>query len=202
MSWRLATGEESYAIHEAAYDEESAQYFVPVGPDTQFRFDCQRTGDCCRARSASENTVHLESDVRRVVHFCRSEGRTVGGVVHGKVLHLDGLSETERLRSTWMRKDGTRSYREGRRPCQFLTAENLCGIYAARPLLCRLAPLGFVLDRSNQLVALSYVRELERRCPACFKTETLQTVEEWVKGVFTPALLREMETHQIIGGAI
>ncbi len=205
MNYRFADSEQSTALHQRIYGPEllEKRQVIPIDPDFEFNFDC--TGEnpqCCRQRSAADNTVQIELDTRRIVHYCRRDGIEVKGVIHGKKLHLDGLTESQRRKVVAPTTDGSFDYPDGPRTCQFLSEAGRCGVYSVRPLLCRLSPLGFCVDHQEKLIALAYVTKAQFLCPRCFETQKKVRVSDFVDGVFDDRLLAELSLQHVLGGQL
>jgi Fe-S-cluster containining protein len=182
--YRIADAQESADLHRRALGD-SIIYdgsFKPVTLSHKFEFDCKRTGKCCRRRGPAQNFIGITSDVRRIKNYCDEHGMVVAGLVHGRVLNLDGYSEKRR----------PVAYLGGAiLDCQFLR-ENDCSIHPARPTLCATMPIGFIVDHPAKLVALGFQTKMFDICPECMQGP-LVSVEDHIRGVITLELIKGME---------
>lgn len=138
-----------------------------LGPGDKFRFSCDRSGTCCENRV--DNPILLSPyDAHRLEQ--RLDLGTSDFIdlyaerFAGAESHLPGLA------LGFVGSDGSGN------KCPFLE-ESGCGVYQARPLVCRLYPVGRIVDRD--LRSYFFLAKTPEHCGAGCGRE--RSIETWLK---------------------
>lgn len=143
--WTVADKGLSEAIHREAYGRAWEAVFRhrlrPVGLDDTVRFACLRCGHCCHGR-APERLWGGEGE--RLAAYARQHG----------------------LAPPAVRPGGLYVPAESGGACRWLGRANgqaVCGVHAVKPHLCRLAPIGVIIDHGRKVVAVAAKSRLRPR---------------------------------------
>jgi len=121
-----------------------------LGPDDTFTFGCKRCGHCCEARVPSAELL-LPSEVKPLRLLARAKG----------LPPPMALPTRDGIRHTPPAKLG--------RSCDWLvyplgrSGPSLCAVQESKPALCRLSPLGVMVDHPRRVVILVMAKDRRRR---------------------------------------
>jgi len=196
LIYEFATKSHSARVHQLVYGSRS-RIFKPADLDTQFKFECKRLGNCCRGRALAANIVTGQSQVVPIRNYARDNGIAVKGIESDELLWLDGLDPAVRsVGVASMRLHGLHTGLSYVGPhghdCQFLNGD-LCAIHPVKPIHCRLAPVGWILEHEDfgGKIALAFQLEKWTDCAACCDGPT-RTIREWLDNVITNEYLNEI----------
>lgn len=189
LIYQFATKSHSRRVHEQLYGWRMGSVLRACDLDTTFRFECRMTGNCCRGRSLDSNMVVGESQVVPILRYAKDHGIEIRGKVTEDVLWLDGLDPMQReIRVASVRLSrhkGIAYVGPHGQDCQFLRG-NLCAIQPVKPVLCRTAPISFVLEHEfgGGRIHLAFQESKRRDCPECFDGPE-RIVRDWIDGIIT-----------------
>lgn len=153
----------------------------PVNLDSEFDFECAKTGGCCRGRSDPSNHIVGEKQLLRIKAYCEERNRPIRGWYQVPNLHLelDGYERTGVILAK-VPIQGAKgvAYVARQRDCQFLDGD-LCGIHPVKPLICKLAPVGMLVEHTDTGGRLLLAIQCKPECPDCFSGRRW-TVREWI----------------------
>jgi Fe-S-cluster containining protein len=193
LIYEVASKSRSRKVHEYVYGRRFGgdihKVFRPCGLDDTFRFECKMTGNCCRGRSLQSNVITGDSQLVPIKKFCSDNGIAVKGL-DDRALWLDGLDPAVcsvsvadiRLGNS---HKGLAYVGPHGKDCQFLSG-NLCSIHPVKPVLCRAAPVGWVLEHLEYSgfihLAIQEIKKIE--CPECCDGPE-RIVRDWIEGVIS-----------------
>jgi len=188
LLYEIGTKSRSARVHRMLYGSAS-WLFKPANLKTKFRFECKKTGNCCRGRARQSNHIIGLTQISRIVDFCEARRIAVRGLssIPTPTLDLDGQTTG----GTIVADPGAISGHKGiaysgahvNRDCQFLQ-ENLCSIHPVKPFLCALAPVGLVFEHLQYRGRLLFAVSSKPECPECSDGREW-TVGEWLDKTIT-----------------
>jgi Fe-S-cluster containining protein len=185
LLYDYATKSRSDSIHRALYGSR-AMSMRAANLQTRFRFECQRTGNCCRARHRTSNRIVGDSQLLRIEAYCARLGREVGGVDRWrKTLTLDA---TQALSGPLVATAGQRGstslgFVGGAGTCQFLGTEaspDDCFVQPVKPWVCKLAPVGLIFEHKAIGGLLLLAVQEKPECLECMNGKEW-SVGEWLE---------------------
>lgn len=195
LIYDYASKSRSRRAHAIVYGSDAPPLFRAVGLDDTFEFECKMTGNCCRGRSLASNTIFGDTQVIPIRKFCEASGKPIAGI-DGKTLWLDGLDPMQRQTRVAVipkidNAIGVAYVGPHGKDCQFLDG-NLCGIHPVKPVICRLAPIGIVIEHGSWggWINLSFHEFKKIECRECM-TGPRRTVRDWISGVITNDFLND-----------
>lgn len=145
-------------------DTESCRQAQILDLDDTFRFICAQCGYCCTDRHSCSNMLTgydiaqlataLDTSTRQVL-----EEATIANPVAGTQQFGFSLRAAKR--------------------CPFLTSSRRCGVHAAKPSVCALAPLGVLVFAKERAFAVAIPRTRHEWCPGMGKGPSI-TVRDWL----------------------
>lgn len=164
----------------AAYGDSMPGHFEAVDLDSTFQFECVRCGYCCYDRHEQSNYL---------------TGHDVASLAQGL-----GTSSTAVLaRLTQFAPLGMGNSRLGFRlvaekVCPFWQRDKTCAVQSFKPIICALAPLGFVIDAAAGAFTLTYQRN--RPCPGVH-VGPRHSVADWLDGLSYNAVAAFLEQEML-----
>ena len=158
--FRLATAEECYQLHAAAWDiplSYMRTHIRPLGWDSRFRFECIQCGHCCMARHRQGEEIS-NAEAERIGNYAiRRELLTPIPHQVGYKLPLRNLDAIYY------------PYYYPYETCGWLemspTGQAICLVHEVKPAICRLAPVGGIIDHKGLVVALALLTHRDEICP-------------------------------------
>lgn len=180
--------------HATVYGAQARARFRVVDLESRFKFDCKRTGACCRGRALVSNVIRGESQVLKIRSYTDQQNIRIKGSQRADLLWLDGLEpnvRAVRVASINLGAGGLAYVGPHGYDCQFLDG-NLCGVHPVKPVLCATAPIGFLLEHGEfgGKIHLAMNTDKDRICPECMVGPE-QIVREWLEGKITNSFIND-----------
>jgi Fe-S-cluster containining protein len=138
-----------------------------LGPGDTFRFTCDRSGKCCRDRF--ENPILLSPyDVHRLRNNLKIPSRQFAAKFGCKIFGSESQLPIMLLDFEQQGKNHNK--------CPFLMSYG-CKVYEDRPLVCRLYPVGRVVD--TDMNSFFFLTKVAEYCK--LGTGKEHTIEEWLE---------------------